>query len=141
VWAASAARVAGDKERKILLLRRAVTHARASAAVDTLTHVLAAVAFRGLLDGRFGVAAEATEGLTLAREARLSNAASIHLAILAWLAAVMGEDHACRAHAAEVDEEAPATANGLAGTIAGWAVALLHLGRGRPVRRSPAWRP
>ena len=47
--------------------------------------------------------------MTLAREARLSNAASIHLAVLAWFAAIRGEDEGCRMQAAEVTDLARST--------------------------------
>ena len=47
--------------------------------MDLLTFVLVTYAVNGVIAGRFKAVAEATEGLTLAREAGLSNAASIHL--------------------------------------------------------------
>jgi DNA-binding CsgD family transcriptional regulator len=92
-----------------------------------LAHALVTVALRGLLDGRLEIAAEASEGLTLAREAGLPNAASLHLAVLAWLASVRGQDAECRAYAAEVDEVSRSTDNGFAKSIADWGVALLDL--------------
>jgi DNA-binding CsgD family transcriptional regulator len=132
VWVASAAGSAGDEAREAALLKRAVALARESGAVDTLTHVLVTVAATGLFAGRAGVLVEAAEGLTLAREAGLPNGASMHLAVLAWFAALKGEDANCRAWAAEVNELARTTRNGFANSIANWAVALLDLSRGRP---------
>jgi DNA-binding CsgD family transcriptional regulator len=132
VWAASAAGVVGDEARETALLRRAVALARASGAVDSLTHVLVTVAARGLFEGRQGATVDATEGLTLAREAGLPNGASLHLAILAWFAGVKGEDAECRAHAAEVNQAARTAGHGFANSIAEWGVALLDLSRGRP---------
>jgi DNA-binding CsgD family transcriptional regulator len=131
VWAASAAGASGDEAREAALLRQATRLARASGAVDMLTHVLVTVAARGMFEGRVGVIVNAAEGLTLAREARLTNAASIHLAVLAWFAAIKGEDEDCRARALAVNELALSTGNGFANAIANWAVALLDLGRGR----------
>ena len=75
VWAATGAQGMGDEGRAAALLQRAIALARASGAVDKLTYVLLAYVLMGLFAGRFGVAAEAAEGLTLAREAGLPNAA------------------------------------------------------------------
>ena len=59
--------------------------ARESRAVDTLVFVLENVVNSAMLAGRYEIEAEAAEGLRLAREAGLSNAATAHLAALAWL--------------------------------------------------------
>jgi DNA-binding CsgD family transcriptional regulator len=90
------------------------------------------VAVAGVLAGRVTVAPEAAEGLRLARETGLTGVASLHRAILGWLAAVKGDDEECRAAAAEVEKSAPETRNALANSIAEWGLALLELGRGRP---------
>jgi DNA-binding NarL/FixJ family response regulator len=74
---------------------------------------------------------EAEEGLTLAREAGLPNAAVLHLAVLSWSAALKGEEAECRAHAAEVNDAARAADHGFANSIAEWGVALLDLSTGR----------
>jgi DNA-binding CsgD family transcriptional regulator len=132
VWAAVGAAALGDFATRAESLRRAVALARTSGAVDTLTTVLVNVAITGVLTGQFGVGTEAEEGLRLAREAGLPHAASLHLSVLAWLAAVKGRDEECRALAAEVREEAPVTGLALANSIAEWGVALLDLGVGRP---------
>jgi len=87
---------------------------------------------QGFLRGQHAVTAEATEGLMLAREAGLPNAASLHLATLSWLAAVSGHDNECRAQAAEAQAAALPHGHGLANSVAEWAVALLDLGVGRP---------
>ena len=108
VWAATGAQALGDEARAAVLLQRAIALARASGAVDELTYVLLAYVLMGLLAGRFGVAAEAAEGLTLAREAGLPNAASTHLAMLAWFAAQQGEEGECRGSAATAIELARA---------------------------------
>jgi DNA-binding CsgD family transcriptional regulator len=128
--AAGCAGLIGDEATEAALLRRAVSLARTSGAVDMLSHALVFVTVTGLLGGRYGVAAEAMEGLTLAREAGLPNAATVHLAALSWLAAVKGEDGECRTCAREVNESARIHGAGFANAIAEWGVALLDLSRG-----------
>jgi tetratricopeptide (TPR) repeat protein len=130
--AATGAGTIGDEVKEAALLSRAVELARASGAVDALTLALLAVAVTGVLAGRFTVAAEAAEGLRLAREAGLTGAAGLHLAVLAWFAAARGEDDECRASAGEVMQSTSATGNALAHSIAEWGLALLELSRGRP---------
>jgi DNA-binding CsgD family transcriptional regulator len=132
-WGAIAAEVAGEDELEIALLRRAATQARASGAVDRLTVVLESLGVQGFLAGRFALAAEAAgEGLALARESGLPNAASLHRASLAWLAAVQGHEDECRSHAGEVSDATLPTGASIANSIAVWALALLDLGLGRP---------
>ena len=59
--------------------------------------------FAAMLEGRYGaVAADATEGLQLAREAGLTNSACHHLATLAWVAAIRGQEAQCQSLAHEV---------------------------------------
>jgi DNA-binding CsgD family transcriptional regulator len=132
VWAALGATVAGERAIEGALLKRAAGRARSSGAVDMLTLVLEGATVQGFLAGEYAVGVEATEGLRLARDAGLSNAASLHLASLTWLAAVRGRDHECRAHAAAVRESAWTTGAALANSIAEWGLALLDLGAGRP---------
>jgi DNA-binding CsgD family transcriptional regulator len=132
IWAAVGASAVGEEEIEATILRRAVAVARASAAVDTLTTMLVTFTVSGWIANRFAVGAEAAEGLRLAKEAGLPNAARLHLASLAWLAAVKGRDDECRAYAADVNESARANGHGLANSIAEWAVALLDLSIGRP---------
>jgi DNA-binding CsgD family transcriptional regulator len=133
LWGAIAAEVAGEEEVEAALLRRAGTLARSSGAVDRLTVVLEAVGVQGFLAGHFTLAAEAAgEGLTLARETGTPNAANLHLASLAWLAAVQGREDECRLHAGKVVDAARPTGDGIANSIAEWALALLDLAIGRP---------
>jgi signal transduction histidine kinase len=114
-----------------VLLQRAIALARASGAVDELTYVLLAYVLMGLLAGRLGVAAEAAEGLTLAREAGLPNAASTHLAMLAWFAGQRGDEGECRGSAAAAIELAQPSGGAFANAIAEWGVGLLELSRRR----------
>ena len=131
LWAAFGAGAIGDEVREAELLRRAVSLARTSGAVDLLTRALLVVAVDGMFAGRFAVGAEATEGLTLAKDAGLSNTTSFFHAILAWLAAVRGRHQECRAHATEATEEAQATGMAVANSIAEWALSLVDLSTGQ----------
>jgi DNA-binding CsgD family transcriptional regulator len=130
-WAATGASTVGDEAAEAALLRQAVTVARASGAVDDLTLVLETIVSSGIVGGRFGVEAEATEGLRLARDAGLPNAASALLAGAAWLAALKGEEDECRRCAAEVTRSVRTSNLANANSTAEWAVALLDLSIGK----------
>jgi ATP/maltotriose-dependent transcriptional regulator MalT len=132
VWAAIAAEIMGDTVSEAPLLVRSVALARGSGAVDQLTVALESSTIQGFLSGNFEAAGQATEGLTLARQAGLSNAANLHLATLSWLSAVKGHEDECRAQAAEVVAAARPNGHGIAYAIAEWAVALCDLIGGRP---------
>jgi DNA-binding CsgD family transcriptional regulator len=131
-WAAMGAAALGDSASETDHLRHATAAARESGAVDTLVFVLENVVNSAMLAGRYTIEAEATEGLRLARDAGLTNAATAHLAALAWLAGLAGRDHECRAFAAEATAAARAGALANANTAAEWGLALLDLGSGRP---------
>src|SRR6266536_1643574 len=126
VWSATLATAIGDEARESSLMRRAISLARASGAVDTLTNVLLVYATMGLL---VALDAEASEGLALARETDQPTAASTHLSMLAWSAAVHGKEERCQALAAEALALAPLGVP--ARTIADWGVGILDLSRGR----------
>ena len=127
-----ARRRSATRPRAEALLRRAIALARASGAVDKLTYVLLAYVLMGLLGGRFDVAAEAAEGLTLAREAGLPNAASTHLAMLAWFAAQCGKEDECRRVRRGRDRRPRAASGGaFANAIAEWGLGILELSRRR----------
>jgi DNA-binding CsgD family transcriptional regulator len=132
VWAAIGAELMGEHEIEASLLEQSSALARRSAAVDLLTVMLESLAVQGFVAGKFTVASEATEGLRLAKEAGLSNAANLFRATLAWLAAVQGRDDECQTLAQHVIEEARPRGHGIANSISEWAVGLLDLGRGRP---------
>jgi len=131
-WAATGASVVGDQALETALLRGAVDAARASGAVDTLVLVLEIVVASGVVAGRYNIESEATEGLGLAREAGLLNAAALDLAALAWVAALRGRVDECRAFAAQATSVARQHGLGNANSLAEWAVALLDLSIGRP---------
>ena len=137
VWSATGAQAIGDEARAQALLRRAMALARTSGAVDKLTYALLTYVLMGLLGGRFDVAAEAAEGLTLARDAGLPNAASTHLAMHAWFAAQHGDEDECRTSAASAIEAARVSGGAFANAMAEWATGMLELSRGRPHRAVP----
>ncbi|HET9324557.1 MAG TPA: AAA family ATPase [Gaiellaceae bacterium] len=131
-WAAMGASALGDSATEAAHLRHAVAVARDSRAVDTLVFVLENVVNSAMLAGRYGIESEATEGLRLARDAGLSNAATAHLAALAWVAGLQGRERDCRTYAAAAVEAARANGLANANTAAEWGLALLDLGNGRP---------
>src|SRR3954447_8126097 len=134
-WAGAAAALFGDDALESALYLKAVTRARASAEVIALNKVLEVFTFAAMLEGRYGaVAADATEGLQLAREAGLPNSACHHLATLAWVAAIRGQEAQCQSLAQEVVGASATRGLGLQRAIAEWALGLLDLGLGRPAQ-------
>jgi DNA-binding CsgD family transcriptional regulator len=130
-WAAIGASTIGDDVAEAALLTRAMASARASGSVDTLVLMLEAATSGRHVSGRYTLAAESAEGLRLAREVGLTNAATAFRAMLCWVAGMEGDDDACHEYA---DEVTAAARNGMANasSIAQWAVALLDLARGAP---------
>jgi DNA-binding CsgD family transcriptional regulator len=134
-WAGAAAALSGDDALESALYLKAVTRARASAEVIALNKVLEVFTFAAMLEGRYGaVAADATEGLQLAREAGLPNSACHHLSTLAWVAAIRGQETQCHSLAQEVVAASATRGLGLQRAIAEWALGLLDLGLGRPAQ-------
>jgi DNA-binding CsgD family transcriptional regulator len=131
VWAAVAAGAVGNADGEAALLRRAGSLARSSGAIDTLVLVVQVKAGLALLEGRFDVQAEVTEGLRLAREANLTNVVALHLAVLAWFAAASGDGERGPGYAAEASELARTNGAGFANAIAEWALAHRDLTDGR----------
>ena len=133
MWAGIAAFFLGETEAGNALYIRAVARARQEGAVGLLPQALEYLAPVELIGGRL-VAAEASagEGLRLARDTGNDTSACRHLATLAHLAALRGDEDACRSHAAEALERAAARGLGLPATLAGNALALLELGLNRP---------
>jgi DNA-binding CsgD family transcriptional regulator len=129
-WAAIGASTIGEQALEAAILDRAVTTARSSGSVDALVLILEASTSAAHVAGRYAVSAEAEEGLRLAREIGLPNAATAFVAMLCWMAGLEGRDEACRAAAEEV--AAAVRTGGMANShsIAQWAVALLDLARG-----------
>jgi DNA-binding CsgD family transcriptional regulator len=93
--------------------------------------VLERLAWTQMIYGRVTAAqVHAEEGLRLALEIGLPNSACFHRAVLAWVAAVHGEQDTTLSLAAQVSETALDHGLSPHGAIAGWAVGLLHLGLG-----------
>jgi signal transduction histidine kinase len=130
-WAATGAQGIGDEARAEALHHRGMLLARSSGAVDKLTYVLLAYVLMGVLAGRFDVATEAAEGLRLAEDAGLPNAASAYLAMHAWFDAQRGRDEECRAAATAAIEGARRSQGGAANAMAEWGLGVLALSRRR----------
>jgi DNA-binding CsgD family transcriptional regulator len=132
-WAAAGASTIGEGAAETAILDRARAIARASGAVDTLVDLLETVVGSAFIAGRYySVAAEATEGLRLAREVGLRNPLTFHLAALGVIAGLNGDDDVCLANAAEVSRTISTTGMANANSIAQWGVAVLDLARGAP---------
>jgi DNA-binding CsgD family transcriptional regulator len=132
IWAEAAAALTGSQARQQFLHRRAEAIARQTTAMGILAMVLQRIAWTELTYGRVaGASIRSEEGLQLAMEAGLTNWVCFHRAILAWVAAVRGDQERC----VPLAEQASATAmeHGLAPqtSIAAWAVGLLNLGLGQ----------
>ncbi len=130
IWAGAAAGGIGDQARDEAFGRRAEAIARNSMAVGTLATVLERVAYTDMTYERVGDASiRSEEGLQLATEAGLMNSACFHRAILAWVAAVRGDQETCTSLAEQASTTA--TEHGLAphNSFAHWAVGLLRLGQ------------
>jgi DNA-binding CsgD family transcriptional regulator len=133
LWAGLAAFFVGDHDAGTAMHTRAVAKARREGAVGLLPRALEYLAPDELAAGRLEAArVDATEGLALARDTGNDTSACRHLATLAHLAALRGDEDACRAHAAEAHDRAAARGLGLPLTLAANALALLDLGLGRP---------
>ena len=91
-------------ERVEAHLDRATSHARASGAADRLIVTLESTTVQGFLAGNFTISAEANEGLQLAVETGLDNAASLYRACLGWLAMVRGDQAECQQYVADALE-------------------------------------
>jgi DNA-binding CsgD family transcriptional regulator len=132
IWAAAAAAGIGDQARDDALLRRAEALARRSMAVGTVAMVLQRVTWTDMMHGRVAAASlRSEEGLRLAVETGLTNPACWHRAILAWVAAVRGDQQACTSLADQASDTATKHGLGPHNAIAHWAVGLLYLGLGR----------
>jgi DNA-binding CsgD family transcriptional regulator len=132
IWAGAAAARSGAHDRDDALRRRAEAIARQTTAVGTLAQVLHRIAWTDLTYGRVAAASiHSAEGLQLALETGLTNSACFHRAILAWVAAIRGDEETCTSLAEQASATALEHGLGPQNSIANWAVGLLHLGRGR----------
>jgi DNA-binding CsgD family transcriptional regulator len=132
IWAGAAAAGVGDQPRDNALTRRAEGIARRSMAVGTLTMVLERIAWTDMMAERVAAASvHSEEGLRLAMETGLTNSGCFHRAILAWVAAVRGDEETCISLAEQASETAIEQGLGPHNSVAHWAMGLLRLGLGQ----------
>jgi DNA-binding CsgD family transcriptional regulator len=131
-WAAAAATGMGEEARGWALLRRAEAIARGSMAMGTLAMVLERIAWTDMMEGQVAAASlHSQEGLQLAVETRMTSSVCWHRAILAWVAAVQGDQERCTSLAGQASETATTQDLAPHNSVAHWAVGLLHLGLGQ----------
>ncbi|MDP9842918.1 DNA-binding CsgD family transcriptional regulator [Streptosporangium lutulentum] len=132
LWAAAAASQLGEADLAAEMADRAGRVARVSGMTGQLPVVLEFVATAERIAGRLaGSQAVSEEGLELAREAGYENTVAAHLANLAVLAALRGEEDACERQAREALAIAVPHRVGLRVGVAAYAPALLDLCLGR----------
>ncbi|MEV0650723.1 AAA family ATPase [Phytomonospora sp. NPDC050363] len=132
LWATTAASYLGEADTAAEFATRAGRFARMSGMTGQLPVVLEFVATGERMAGRLAHSeAVAEEGLALAREAGYTNSVPAHLANLAAVAAIRGEEDRCRERAAEALSIAIPHRIGLRAATANYTLGLLDLGLGR----------
>ena len=132
LFAGRAALYLGDDQASYRSHHEAAAQARESGALSVVTQILPRLAIAEFWAGRWpSAAANAREGLQLAREIGQHDLVAQQLAVLALMAAARGSEDECRSIAAESRELASARGLGIVAEIAHWALALLELGLGR----------
>ncbi len=132
LWATAAASALGEPDLAAELAGRAGRVARVSGMAGQLPVVLEFVATAERIAGRLaGSQAVSEEGLALAREAGYENTVAAHLANLAVLAALRGEEEPCERQAREALAIAVPHRVGLRAGVAAYALAMLDLCLGR----------
>src|SRR4051794_10424428 len=132
LFAGRAALFLADDEATNRIHRLAATRARTSGTLGILPQILPRLAHAELWAGRWSSAeAHATEGRDLAREVGQDTVAAHLIAVLALVAALRGDEEACRAHSAQSLELATAHRLAHVADCAHWALLLLELGHGR----------
>lgn len=125
-------RVTGDDAAALTLGASIVAECRTRGLAARLPYGLAHLAMTEALAGRLSAAAvNATEGLRLAADLRQPMAVCSCESVLAWLAAVRGDEERCRElanHAVELSETHHLAAIAV---VAIWALGLLELSLGR----------
>jgi DNA-binding CsgD family transcriptional regulator len=133
LFAGRAALYLGDDLVAYRTHHEAAARGRGSGALSIVAQILPRLAIAELWAGRWpSAAANAKEGLQLARGIGQHDLAAQHIVLLALLAAARGSEDECRSLAAESRELASARGLGIVAEIAQWALALLELGLGRP---------
>ncbi|WP_346113698.1 AAA family ATPase, partial [Nonomuraea maheshkhaliensis] len=132
LWATAAASQLGEADLSAELAARAGRVARVSGMAGQLPVVLEFVATGERISGRLAESqAISEEGLELAREAGYRNTVAAHLANLAVLAALRGEEEDCGRLAREALAIAVPHRVGLRVELAAYALATQELGLGR----------
>lgn len=132
LWAAAAASALGEPDLAAEMAERAGRVANVSGMTGQLPVVLGFVATADRLAGRLARSqAVSEEGLALAREARFDNTVAAHLANLAVLSALRGEEEPCHRQAREALTIALPHRVGLHAGVAAYAPAMLELCLGR----------
>ena len=131
LWGSISAFNAGDEAKARVFANRDAERDRRRGAVSALSAALARVTLAEIIQGRLSSAkANATEGLSLASGAGLETLAGSHRALLAWIAALLGESEAATL-AEETLSFARENANASQAAAATVALGELELGRGR----------
>jgi DNA-binding NarL/FixJ family response regulator len=132
IWASIAALILGDNAQGRVMAARAVATARSRGAVTTVPKALEFLAYAEFWTGRHEAAtANALEGLRVATETGQGNGACHHLAALALLDAIHGDESACRLRARTALDRAARYGLGLPAALSVWALAFLDLSLGR----------
>ena len=132
LFAGRAALYLGDDQAALRTHQEAAARARASGALSIVTQILARLATAEVWAGRWpSAAANAREGIQLAREIGQHDVVAQQLVMLALIAALRGSEDECRSLAAESRELASARGLGIVAEIAHWALTLLELGLGQ----------
>jgi DNA-binding CsgD family transcriptional regulator len=132
LFAGRAALYLGDDRVAYRAHHEAAARARASGALSIVTQILPRLATAEVWAGRWpSAAANAREGIQLAREIGQHDVVAQQLVMLGLIAALRGAEDECRSLVAESMELASARGLGIVAEIAHWALAVLELGLGR----------
>lgn len=131
-WTARVLNIAGHAEAALEVATDMVATTRATGTIKQLTNALFHQACAEARLGRHQVAAgTAGSALTIADEMGQTSVASYLRGLLAWLAALTGDDERCRTLAAQAIRYADDHGTPPSAADATWALALLDLGHGR----------
>ncbi|MEU7824565.1 LuxR C-terminal-related transcriptional regulator [Catellatospora sp. NPDC049133] len=132
IWASIAALILGDNAQGRVMAARAVALARGRGALTMVPKALEFSAYAEFWTGRHAAAtANALEGLRAATETGQGNGACHHLAALALLDAIHGDEQTCRLRARTALDRAGLYGLGLPAALSTWALAFLDLSLGR----------
>ena len=130
--AGRAALYLGDDQAAYRTHHEAAAQARETGALSVMTQILPRLATTEVWAGRWpAAAANAKEGIQLAREVGQHDVVAQQLVMLGLIAALRGSEDECRSLAAESRELASARGLGIVAEFAHWTLAVLELGLGR----------